>query len=141
LRNWAFFAEEHRPTCQKPSISSSETGQHNAFPRAIGKRHWAEIAFWEGIGESSMAVPAYLEISTDASVRSPGRVGWLDDPSPSTEDELKIELAFWESVRESSDHSFIQAYIEEFPEGQFVGLRGSLSNRRVGRHLRRLESC
>jgi hypothetical protein len=46
----------------------------------------------------------------------------LDDPSSSTEDELKIELAFWESVRESWDPKFIQAYIEKFPEGQFMEL-------------------
>lgn len=86
----------------------------------------AEIAFWEGISESANGEEylAYLEKYPNGhfSAVARSRLARLDDPSPSTEDELKIELAFWESVRESSDPKFIQAYIAKFPDGQFVGL-------------------
>jgi class 3 adenylate cyclase len=86
----------------------------------------AEIAFWEGISESSYGEEylAYLEKYPNGhfSAVARSRLARLDDPSSSTEDELKIELAFWESVRESWDPKFIQAYIERFPEGQFMEL-------------------
>jgi adenylate cyclase len=86
----------------------------------------AEIAFWEGISESSYGEEylAYLEKYPNGhfSAVARSRLARLDDPSSSTEDELKIELAFWESVRESWDPKFIQAYIERFPEGQFTEL-------------------
>jgi adenylate cyclase len=86
----------------------------------------AEIAFWEGISESSYGEEylAYLEKYPNGhfSAVARSRLARLDDPSSSTEDELKIELAFWESVRESWDPKFIQAYIEKFPEGQFMEL-------------------
>ena len=63
----------------------------------------AEIAFWEGISESSNGEEylAYLEKYPNGhfSAVARSRLARLDDPSPSTEDELKIELAFWESVR------------------------------------------
>ena len=86
----------------------------------------AEIAFWEGISESSYGEEylAYLEKYPNGhfSAVARSRLARLDDPSSSTEDELKIELAFWESVRESWDPKFIQAYIEKFPEGQSMEL-------------------
>ncbi len=101
----------------------------------------AEIAFWEGISESSNGEEylAYLEKYPNGhfSAVARSRLARLDDPSPSTEDELKIELAFWESVRESSDPKFIQAYIEKFPEVQFVQLaRLALEDGAAGRRQR-----
>ena len=34
----------------------------------------------------------------------------------------EIELAFWESVRESSNRASIQAYLEKYPKGEFSTL-------------------
>jgi adenylate cyclase len=97
----------------------------------------AEIAFWEAISESSESEEyfAYLEKYPNGhfSAVARSRLARLDEPSPSIEDELKIELAFWESVRESSDPMFIQAYIEKFPKGQFVELARLATNRLVGK--------
>jgi adenylate cyclase len=103
----------------------------------LGSVTSAEIAFWEAISESSESEEyfAYLEKYPNGhfSAVARSRLARLDEPSPSIEDELKIELAFWESVRESSDPMFIQAYIEKFPKGQFVELARLATNRLVGK--------
>ena len=34
----------------------------------------------------------------------------------------EIELAFWESVRESVNPALIEAYLEKYPKGEFITL-------------------
>jgi hypothetical protein len=34
----------------------------------------------------------------------------------------EIELAFWESVRESDNPALVQAYLEKYPNGEFSAL-------------------
>jgi adenylate cyclase len=34
----------------------------------------------------------------------------------------EVELSFWESVRESDNPAFIQAYVEKYPNGEFAAL-------------------
>lgn len=39
-----------------------------------------------------------------------------------SEEALKVELLFWESVKDSANADLFQAYLERFPEGQFADL-------------------
>jgi curli biogenesis system outer membrane secretion channel CsgG len=45
-------------------------------------------------------------------------------PSAGPVDPVVIELAFWESVRNSSNPKDLQAYLERYPNGQFTALAG-----------------
>ena len=46
-----------------------------------------------------------------------------DPTAPLSEDtRAKLDLAFWESVKDSGDRAIIEAYLEQFPEGTFAAL-------------------
>jgi adenylate cyclase len=42
--------------------------------------------------------------------------------TPSKEDALAVELAFWEAAKDSGSCIELEAYLERYPEGQFVEL-------------------
>lgn len=41
---------------------------------------------------------------------------------PSAEIGVALELAFWESVKDSNRREELQAYLEQYPNGHFAGL-------------------
>jgi len=43
-------------------------------------------------------------------------------PAPGLLDPLAAELAFWDSVKDSTDARELEAYVEAFPQGRFVAL-------------------
>jgi len=52
-------------------------------------------------------------------------------PELPAEDALKVELLFWESVKDSSDPEPFQAYLDKYPQGQFVDLAlGTMKRKR-----------
>ena len=49
-----------------------------------------------------------------------GAVSRIEGKAPN--DEADVEVAFWESVRDSENESMVNAYIERYPNGRFVSL-------------------
>ncbi len=51
-------------------------------------------------------------------------VAGVDDASPAHagEDNVAIELAFWEAAKDSGSQIELQAYLERYPAGEFVEL-------------------
>lgn len=87
-----------------------------------------EIVFWESIKESARPADyeAYLEQYPEGSFAALARTrleefdsaqGGMRDPQ-----DREVEMAFWESVRESDNPASLQAYLEKFPEGDFKAL-------------------
>ena len=67
---------------------------------------------------------AYLEKYPQGhfSAVAKSRLAELDEGALSKEDALKVELLFWDSVKDSRDPALLQAYLDKFPEGQFIEL-------------------
>ena len=43
-------------------------------------------------------------------------------PAPPASDQAAIELAFWDSIKDSKDPADFQAYLKKYPKGDFAGL-------------------
>ena len=87
-----------------------------------------EIVFWESIKESVRPADyeAYLEQYPEGSFAALAHTrleefasaeGGMRDPQ-----DREVELAFWDSVRESDNPASLQAYREKYPEGDFKAL-------------------
>jgi adenylate cyclase len=87
-----------------------------------------EIVFWESIADSKQPADyeAYLKQYPDGNFVALARArlreladGESDKPDPQ---DREVELAFWESVRESDNPAALHAYLEKYPEGEFKAL-------------------
>jgi adenylate cyclase len=87
-----------------------------------------EIEFWDSIKNSVSAseYEAYLEQYPEGSFAALARLrleaiskdaAGMRDPQ-----DREVELAFWESVRESDNPALIQAYLQKYPRGEFSPL-------------------
>ena len=87
-----------------------------------------EIVFWESIKESVRPTDyeAYLEQYPEGSFAALARTrleefasaeGGMRDPR-----DREVELAFWESVRQSDNPASLQAYLDKYPDGDFRAL-------------------
>jgi adenylate cyclase len=87
-----------------------------------------ELVFWDSIKESTREADyeAYLAQYPEGSFVSLARTrldefasasGGMRDPQ-----DREVELAFWESVRESDNLASLRAYLEKYPEGEFKTL-------------------
>ena len=91
-----------------------------------------QLAFWDAIKDSAdpAEFEAYLEQYADgpfaklAEARRQALRAGTPPPEPSaTPAELvAVELAFWESVRESDNPAMYEAYLERYAEGAFAAL-------------------
>jgi adenylate cyclase len=85
-----------------------------------------EIEFWDSIKASTRAeeYEAYLDQYPEGNFVALARVrleAIAHDAVRDPEDR-KVELSFWESVRESDNPALIKAYMEKYPHGEFVAL-------------------
>jgi adenylate cyclase len=92
-----------------------------------------ELAFWEAMKDSKdpAEFTAYLEqypagaFTTLAEAR---RQALLQEPEASAEpatpdpDPVAVELAFWDTVKDSDNPAMHAAYLERYPEGAFAAL-------------------
>ena len=103
-----------------PSLSTSESS--GADGQAV------EIEFWDSIKNSVRAqeYEAYLEQYPEGSfvALARARLEAIAEESASMRDpqDREIELAFWESVRESANPALIEAYLQKYPKGEFSTL-------------------
>jgi class 3 adenylate cyclase len=98
--------------------------QHAADPAEF------ELAFWESIKESEDPgeFAAYLEqYPTGAfiALAEARRQALLEPeaaPAPADSDIVAVELAFWDTVKDSDNPAMYEAYLERYPEGAFAAL-------------------
>jgi adenylate cyclase len=87
-----------------------------------------ELVFWDSIKDSTSAsdYEAYLSQYPDGLFDTLARARYDELSSPehvprSPQDE-KVELLFWESVRNSDNPATLRAYLDRFPDGEFKTL-------------------
>jgi adenylate cyclase len=92
-----------------------------------GKADETELAFWESITDSEAAsdYSAYLARYPTGNFSALARarlIGLTTGNSVGTADEVKLEITYWESVKESEDTGIIRSYLEKYPDGHFQEL-------------------
>jgi adenylate cyclase len=111
------LANRERPESEEePAAAAAEGGGPDA----------AELAFWESIKDSQQTdeIEVYLEqypeghFAALARARLPHLVEAKHEPASPVGD--AIELAFWESVVNTSDPALFEAYLEKYPDGEFA---------------------
>lgn len=91
-----------------------------------------EIAFWDSIKDSDNVAEfeVYLDRYPDgafSALAKTRRDALLEEPPAQVaqregEEAVAVELAFWESARDSGDCAELEAYLERYPSGEFVAL-------------------
>ena len=91
-----------------------------------------ELAFWETIKESKEPAEfeAYLKRYPDGAFTALARARRSAlpdntvqaDPATSGAEFVAVELAFWDSVKDSENPAMYEAYLEKYPEGAFAEL-------------------
>lgn len=88
-----------------------------------------ELTFWESIKESKEPAEfaAYLERYPDgvfATLAEARRSSLLSAPASAVADPevTPVELAFWDTVKDSENAGMYSAYLERYPEGAFAAL-------------------
>jgi adenylate cyclase len=83
-----------------------------------------ELAFWDAVAESNAAADyaAYLERYPEGAFAALARarlVGLTAGAAAPSSDEVRLEITFWESVKDSDDPAIVRSYLETYPEGHF----------------------
>jgi adenylate cyclase len=94
-----------------------------------------ELAFWESVKDGMPAeLETYLERYPDGTFASLAqtRLDSPTDPAPPAAGEAAVDtldLAFWNSVKDSNRREELEAYLEQHPNGHFAGIaRARLSS-------------
>jgi adenylate cyclase len=104
-----------------PSLSESSDAVA-ANPQAV------EIEFWDSIKTSTLAseYEAYLQRYPEGSFADLARIRLKaiaeDAAAMRVPKDQEIELAFWDSVRASTNAALIKAYLDKYPHGEFSTL-------------------
>ena len=111
----------------------ARTGPHRCTIAA--SRSWRrglaelELAFWESIKDSQDAAEfaAYLEKYPDgtfAALAETRRSALLERPGSSDEEPEAdaVELAYWDTMKDSDNPDMFRAYLERYPDGAFAPL-------------------
>ncbi len=102
-------------------------------PDATASTVTVELAFWASVKDSSSAaeLTAYLDRFPNGSfvALAQSRLDALSKPDPKPEantapapETLTVELAFWDSVKDSDNPATLEAYLVQYPEGSFATL-------------------
>jgi hypothetical protein len=89
-----------------------------------------ELTFWNSIKDSSLTtdyefyLARYPEGSFAELART--RADHFGTASPITPEEIKVEISFWEGVKDSGDPSLIRTYLDKYPEDNFKELAAAL---------------
>lgn len=105
------------------SHGASET-EEPVVEEAAGEANTTELAFWETVRESQDVAEyeAYLNQYPEGQFRSlaVARVAKLQETPLSETQMTEIEVAFWESVKDSDDPAMFEAYLAKYAEGHFA---------------------
>jgi hypothetical protein len=144
----AFRPRIGEDTSEQEVLISDETAEPPELPSApatiselsADNEVALELALWDSVKEDSPAeLESYLEQYPEGTFASLARTrldAALSSPSPApTPEEVAAEaldLAFWNSVKDSERREELQAYLEQHPNGHFAGLaRARLSSPEV----------
>ena len=87
-----------------------------------------ELAFWESVKDGTVAeLETYLQRYPDGTFASLAKTrieaaGSSEAPSQADPANNSIDLAFWNSVKDSDRREELEAYLEKHPNGHFAGL-------------------
>lgn len=92
-----------------------------------------ELAFWDSVKDSSSATElrAYLDQYPTGgfAALARARLDALSESDPKTEpnaasaaETIAVELAFWDSVKDSENPAILEAYLGQYPDGSFATL-------------------
>jgi adenylate cyclase len=113
-----------------PVLETTRVDGPSIASPSVGEDVGVELAFWDSIkGSGSVAeLDAYLARYPDgpfnvlARTRRDALVAVDASGTPAKEDALVVELAFWEASKDSGSAAELEAYLERYPEGEFVEL-------------------
>jgi len=128
------LAAEAVTPAPEQAVVPAEKPSATDHPAADYLHHWqageaepqsVELVFWESIKDSRRAADyeAYLEQYPEGTFVALAQTrleeivaahGHVRDPQ-----DREVELAFWESVRESDNPDSLKAYLQKYPEGEF----------------------
>ena len=109
-----------------PPVASSAVAA-DAVSAPAGKADETELAFWDSITASQAPsdYSAYLERYPTGNFSALARarlIGLTTGDAVGSGDEVKLEITYWESVKESDDAAMIRSYLEKYPDGHFKEL-------------------
>jgi class 3 adenylate cyclase len=104
-------------------VSHSGSG-HSPSDESLGEADATELAFWETVRESQDVAEyeAYLERYPEGQFKAlaDARVAKLQETPLDESQMTEIELAFWDSVKDSEDRAMFEAYLTKYPDGHFA---------------------
>ncbi|MCV2894274.1 hypothetical protein [Lentibacter sp. XHP0401] len=108
------------PTTQAPAAKPQAQAAKPTSPSDM------EQAFWNSVSGTSQTegFEAYLEQWPNGAyaAEARARIAGLTAPAPAPASDPQVELAFWQSVQNSSDPAMFQAYLDQWPNGTFAVL-------------------
>lgn len=114
----AELAPSSRATSSGPSLVA--TGPD----RVLGSD--AEVAFWTSVQETGdrREYEAYLQRYPDGAFAPLARMRLesTEPPPPRSTEDHSVELAFWDTVKDSDNAAMFEAYLRKFPDGEFKSL-------------------
>jgi class 3 adenylate cyclase len=126
VRRAAEASDNLAPVEPPPARILSPAEQHGDDPAEF------ELAFWETIKDTKdpAELTAYLEQYPEgafAALAETRREALLQqeasaEPPVPEPDRVAIELAFWETVKDSDNPAMFEAYLERYPKGNFAAL-------------------
>lgn len=113
-----------------PVLEATRVDGPSMAPSSIAENVDVELAFWDSIKDSGSVaeLDAYLHrypdgpFSSLALTRRDALTAADESATPAKEDILAVQLAFWEAAKDSGSRIELEAYLERYPEGEFVEL-------------------
>ncbi|HTV29885.1 MAG TPA: adenylate/guanylate cyclase domain-containing protein [Xanthobacteraceae bacterium] len=123
------------PDDEDPGLAEGPTGPSTISELSAESEAALELAFWESAKDGTPAeLEAYLERYPDGTFAALAktRLASAQSPEPSGHPDAAadaLDLAFWDSVKDSNRREELEAYLEQHPDGHFAGLaRARLSS-------------
>jgi len=113
-----------------PVLEGTRVDGPSMAPLSVAEEVDVELAFWHSIKDSGSVaeLDAYLHrypdgpFSSLALTRRDALTAADESATPAKEDILAVQLAFWEAAKDSGSRIELEAYLERYPDGEFVEL-------------------
>jgi adenylate cyclase len=123
----------HDPQAEEPAGTPAAEAVASPAERHAGDPAEFELAFWESIKDTTdpVELAAYLEqypAGAFAALAEARRQALIEEqrtpsePTPPDPELVAVELAFWDTVKDSDNPAMYEAYLEQYPEGAFAAL-------------------
>lgn len=118
------FDEDGRTDRKPPAKASPAVVSSSAGGRAADED--AETIFWKAVetGDTPEEYQAYIDRYPEGTfaVLARARIEAGQADAAEAPADPAIELAFWDSVKDSDDRAMLQAYLDKYPDGEFRSL-------------------